>query len=119
MFFQKFDPRAAYFTYIMQRINDVGLLDYFYTMTIPYKDIKVPESVEEEALILEYMLVPISCLCIGLATGLLTFSAEKVLHRLEGTTNSSLYEKHWAIDRNRENDSFYKMKSLNDGSMIS
>ncbi len=76
MVFQKFDPRAAYFNIAIRRIYDAGLIDYFYTMTIPYEDIKLEESVQEEALILEYFFVPFIFFWVGLLTASIIFAKE-------------------------------------------
>ncbi len=76
MFFQRYDPRATYFDWPIQQIDECGIKDKLFRTHLPYRDMKEPPDRKQEKLILEHYYVVFIAGLVGGTLAITAFIAE-------------------------------------------
>ncbi len=76
MCFQRYDPRATYFDWLIQQIDECGVKDRLLGRALPYRDMKEHMEHKQEKLFLEHYYVVFIAGLVGGTLAIVAFIAE-------------------------------------------
>ncbi len=76
--FHNSDPRPDYFDPIIRRLQDFGLMDFFFRKHMPPRGIKDATEEAEEPLVIEHFYLPLMFWAVSLMVALALFGFEKI-----------------------------------------
>ncbi len=91
--FQNSDPRPAYFDPIIQRLQDFGVMDFFFRRHMPPRGMKENIVEPEEPLVIEHLYLPLIFWTVSLVVSLTLFVFEQFFLKCNNSRHSLKYER--------------------------
>ncbi len=80
MSFQTSDPRPNYFDPIIRRIQDTGIMDFYFKRHMPPRAMKDNTEEPNEPIILDHLFIPVAYSILNLFLAIIIFVWEKYLN---------------------------------------
>ncbi len=92
--FRMFDPRAAYFDAPIHHLSNTGVLQHYFNMLTPFKEIKEHEDskADEVTLTLEHFILIFLICAIGLVSAIIVFIHEFLKREHIKETKTKIYQ---------------------------